>query len=305
MNTKLSLRLILAVVFALIAFIFSELVPDLPPFSHIFLRVTITVWFGLMGFGLFPDIARRASLATLSLINLLTSKVSSEVMSQLMRLPQQNPFALQTNRQHIPLGGVAANHPMILDTSAIIDGRIIDIAKTGFLNGLFLLPSFVLAELQQVADSSDYLKRTRARQGFEVLEQLKKIKSLRVEIWDKEPAAKTVDDKLLKLAKSLNGRIVTTDFNLNRVATVSGVSVLNINELANAVKTIAVPGEELKIKVIHIGKDPKQGVGYLSDGTMVVIENGADLVGKEINTEVTRMLQVPAGRMIFAKKVAK
>ena len=303
MNIQLILRLILAIVFALTAFIFSELIPDIPPFSHTFLRLTITVWFGLMGFGLFPDIARRASLSILSLINLLTARVSSEVMSQLMRLPQQNPLSLPS-RQHAPLGGVFANHPIILDTSAIIDGRIVDIAKTGFISGLILLPSFVLAELQQVADSSDYLKRSRARQGFEVIDQLKKIKGLRIEIWDKEPAAKTVDDKLLKLAKSLNGRIITTDFNLNRVATVSGIEVLNINDLANAVKTIAIPGEEIKIKIIHIGKDPKQGVGYLADGTMIVLENGADLVGKEIKAEVTRMLQVPAGRMIFAKKAS-
>lgn len=302
MNIKLTLRLVLAVIFALTAFIFSELVPDLPPFSHTFLRLTITVWFGLMGFGLFPDIAKRVSLAVVALTNIITARVSSDVMSQLMRLPQQNPFGSPGNRHHVPLGGVSSNQPLILDTSAIIDGRIVDIAKTGFINGLFLLPTFILAELQQVADSPDYLKRSRARQGFEVIENLKKIKGLRLEIWDKEPAAKTVDDKLLKLAKNLSGRIITTDFNLNRVAQVSGIPVLNINDLANALKTIAVPGEELKVKIIHIGKDAKQGVGYLSDGTMIVVEDCADLVGKEINTQVTRMLQVPAGRMIFAKK---
>lgn len=302
MNIQLILRLILAVAFALIAFIFSEVIPDVPPFSHTFLRITITVWFGLMGFGLFPDIARRISLSALSLINLFTARISSEVMSQLMRLPQQPPFPLSA-RQHAPLGGIATNRPIILDTSAIIDGRIVDIAKTSFINGLILLPSFVLAELQQVADSSDYLKRSRARHGFEVIEELKKMKNLRIELWDKEPAAKTVDDKLLKLTKSLSGRIITTDFNLNRVATISGIEVLNINDLANAVKTIAIPGEEIKIKIIHIGKDPKQGVGYLPDGTMIVLENGADLVGKEVQAQVSRMLQVPAGRMIFAKKL--
>lgn len=302
MNSKLPLRLVLAVSFALIAFIFSELIPDIPPFSHIFLRVIITVWFGLIGFGLFPDIAKRVSLASLYIVNLITNRVSSEVMSQLMRLPQHHSFSVPL-RHNAPVGGVAANQPIILDTSAIIDGRIVDVAKTGFISGIFLIPSFVLAELQQVADSSDYLKRSRGRRGFEVIDELKKIKGLRVEIWDKEPAAKTVDDKLLKLTKSLTGRIVTTDFNLNRVASVSGIKVLNINDLANAVKTLAIPGEKLDIKIIHIGKDAKQGVGYLADGTMVVVEEGADLVGKEVKVEVSRILQVAAGRMIFTKKI--
>lgn len=301
MNSKLTLRLVLAVVFALIAFIFSELIPDIPPFSHIFLRVIVTVWFGLIGFGLFPDIAKRVSIASLYLVNLITTRVSSEVMSQLMRLPQQH-FLNVPLRHNAPVGGVAANQPIILDTSAIIDGRVADIAKTGFISGLILIPSFVLAELQQVADSSDYLKRSRGRRGFEIIDDLKKVKGLRVEIWDQEPAAKTVDDKLLKLTKSLSGRILTTDFNLNRVASVSGMKVLNINDLANAVKTLAIPGENLTIKVIHIGKDAKQGVGYLNDGTMVVVEEGADLVGKEVTVEVSRILQVAAGRMIFTKK---
>ena len=196
------------------------------------------------------------------------------------------------------------NQPLILDTSAIIDGRILDIAKTGFIFGILLIPSFVLTELQQVADSSDYLKRSRGRRGFEILEELKKVKGLRTEVWDKDIMAKTVDDKLLKLAKSLNGRIITTDFNLNRVASVSGVNVLNINDLANSVKTVAIPGEHLKVKVIHLGKDPKQGVGYLPDGTMIVVEDGATLVGQDIKTEVTRILQVPAGKMIFTKRLS-
>lgn len=301
MNLKLVLRLVLAVIFALTAFIFSEVVPDLPPFSHIFLRIIITVWFGLMGFGLFPEVAQRFRQLTVSTINILTTRVSSEVMSQIMRLPQQSSLHVPM-RHHAPIGGVSVNQPLILDTSAIIDGRILDIAKTGFISGILLLPTFILAELQQVADSSDYLKRSRARRGFEIIEDLKKLKGFRIEIWDKEPVAKTVDDKLLKLAKSLNGKIITTDFNLNRVASLSGINVLNINDLANAVKTLAVPGESLTIKVIHIGKDAKQGVGYLEDGTMVVVENGAELVGKEVKTEVTRMLQVSAGRMIFTKK---
>lgn len=304
-DIELILRLILAVTFALTSFIFSEVIPDLPPFDHTIIRVLVTVWFGFIGFSLFPNLARRVTFATLSLVNMLTSKVSTEVLNQILRLPQGGNVSHNVPFGHnAPLGGVSANQPVILDTSAIIDGRILDIAKTGFVSGLILIPSFILQELQQVADSPDYLKRSRARRGFEIIDELKKIKGVRIEIWDKEPVGKNVDDKLLKLTKSLSGKILTTDYNLNRVASVSGVRVLNINELANAVKTLAIPGENLEIKVIHIGKDAKQGVGYLNDGTMIVVENGANYVGKEIDIEVTRMIQVAAGRMIFGKKLS-
>jgi uncharacterized protein YacL len=160
----------------------------------------------------------------------------------------------------------------------------------------------VLTELQQVADSSDYIKRTRGRRGFEIIEEIKKIKGLRVEIWDKEPVAKTVDEKLLRLAKSLKGKIITTDYNLNRLASVTGVMVLNINDLSNALKMVAIPGETMEIKLVHIGKDPKQAVGYLADGTMVVLENGANMVGKDVEIEITKSIQGSAGRMIFGKK---
>lgn len=295
------LRLVLATIFALTAFIFSELIPDLPPFNRIFLRVVMTVWFGLMGYGLFPDLAARVTVTAINLINQLTVKLSNEIMNQLLRMPSGGGSIHAPFTHHAPVGGVSLNQPVILDTSAIIDGRLLDIAKTGFISGTLLLPTFILTELQQVADSADYIKRSRGRRGFEIIDELKKTKGIRVEIWDKEPVAKTVDDKLLKLAKNLHGRILTTDFNLNRVASVSGVNILNINDLANAVKTVAIPGESLSLKVIHLGKDSKQGVGYLADGTMVVVENGANLVGQTIKTEVSRVLQSSAGRMIFVK----
>lgn len=300
-NAAWVLRLVLAVVFALTAFIFTEVLPDLPPFNRIFLRVVITVWFGLMGYGLFPDLAKIVSTTALRFVNNFTSRLSAEITSQMMRL-QRPQLSLGNSFSAVsPLGGVSVSHPLLLDTSAIIDGRILDIAKTHFLSGTILVPSFILTELQQVADSADYLKRSRGRRGFEVVEELKKIKGLRIEIWDKDAAGKNPDEKLLKLAKNLHGRIITTDFNLNRLATVSNIVVLNINELANAVRSIAIPGESLKVKVVHLGKDPKQGVGYLPDGTMVVVEDGAELVGREINTEVSRLIQVAAGRMIFVK----
>lgn len=296
------LRLVLAVVFALTAFIFTEVVPDIPPFNRIFLRIAITVWFGLMGFGLFPDLAKIVSTATLRFVNSFVSRLSAEITSQMLRI-QRAPIVNSSLNGTAPIGGIAVNHPLILDTSAIIDGRILDIARTNFLSGTVLVPTFVLTELQQVADSADYIKRTRGRRGFEIVEELKKVKGLRIEIWDKDGQGKNVDEKLLKLAKNLNGRIITTDFNLNRLATVSNIFVLNINELSNAVKTVAVPGEKLKVKIVHLGKDAKQGIGYLPDGTMIVVEDGADLMGKEVQTEVARLIQVAAGRMIFVKAI--
>ena len=193
--------------------------------------------------------------------------------------------------------------PIILDTSAIIDGRVLDIAKAGFLSGLILIPKFVLTELQQVADSSDDLKRGRGRRGFELIDELKSIKGVKIEIWDKDQKGKNVDDKLIELAKGVGGRIVTTDFNLNRVASLSNLVVLNVNDLANAVKTVTIPGERISIKILHIGKDPKQGVGYLEDGTMVVVAQGAQNLGKTVSVEVTKVLQMSAGRMVFGKEV--
>lgn len=302
MRTKLWLRLILAVVFALVAFIFSEAAADLLPFNRLFIRGMITLWAGLLGFGVFPDVARQITNFTLFWINSITQHVTSEIINQLMRLPK-NPSITAPISTNAPLGGVSVNQPLILDTSAVIDGRILDIAKTSFLFGVVLVPTFVLEEIQQVADSSDFLKRSRGRRGFEVIEELKRLKNIRVEIWDKGINGKGVDEKLIKLAKSLHGKIITTDFNLNKVATLSNVIVLNVNDLANAVKTIAIPGEKIEVKLVHLGKDPKQGVGYSNDGTMIVIEEGASLVGSTIKAEVTRIIQSSAGRMVFAKKI--
>lgn len=297
---KIILRLLMAVAFALPAFIFTEVIPDVPPFNRTLLRIAVTAWFALLGYGLFPDLAKIITLNTIALINAFVARVGTEVANQMViKLPGQQvqppTYSSHSNSR------VSISKPLILDTSAIIDGRILDIAKTNFLSGTVLLPSFVLSELQQVADSADYIKRSRGRRGFEIIEDLKKVKGFHIEVWDQDIAAKAVDDKLIKLAKALNGKIITTDFNLNRVASVSNVPVLNVNDLANAVKTVAIPGENLKVKVVHLGKDAKQGVGYLPDGTMIVVENGADLVGKEIDTAVSRVLQGSAGRMIFTK----
>lgn len=297
----ITLRVLLAILFALPAFIFSDVVPDVPPFHRSIIRLAITTWFALLGYGVFPDLASVISNWVLHLTNQLTDRLSNEIMSQIMRAQRQIPSLGPVGTQSPIIGGVSVNAPLILDTSAIIDGRVLDIAKTGFLFGTILIPNFVLTELQQVADSTDFLKRSRGRKGFELVEELKKTKGIRIDIWEADVAAKAVDDKIIKLAKSLHGKILTTDYNLNRVASLSNAQVLNINDLANALKTIAVPGENMSIKLVHLGKDPKQGVGYLSDGTMIVVEDGAEEIGKDVSIEVTRMLQSSAGRMIFGK----
>lgn len=190
----------------------------------------------------------------------------------------------------------------ILDTSVIIDGRIADIGETGFLEGILIIPRFVLNELQQIADSADSLKRQRGRRGLDILNKMKKgIKSVVQIVDDDFPEVKEVDEKLIYLGKKLNGTVVTNDYNLNKVAQIQGVEVLNINELAQAVKPIVLPGEEMTILISKEGKDSDQGVGYLEDGTMVVVEKGHQYMGKKIEVVVTSVLQTTAGRMIFAK----
>lgn len=191
---------------------------------------------------------------------------------------------------------------ILLDTSVIIDGRIVDIVRTGFLSGSLLIPRFVLAELQHIADSGDKLRRQRGRRGLEVLANLQKDPRLPVHISDIDvEGTREVDDKLVILARQMHSPILTNDFNLNRVAELQGVTILNINDLANAVKAVFLPGEELTVRIIQEGREARQGVGYLDDGTMVVVQDGSELVGQDVQTSVTKVLQTAAGRMIFAK----
>ena len=197
---------------------------------------------------------------------------------------------------------LAKSSAKVLDTSVIIDGRIFDLCKTGFIEGTLVIPSFVLDELRHISDSSDSLKRNRGRRGLDILNKIQKELEVETEIWEgdfKEIAE--VDSKLLKLAQKLGGKVITNDFNLNKVAEFQGVPVLNINDLANAIKPIVIPGEEMKIVVIKDGKESTQGIGYLDDGTMIVIEDGKKFIGEEIFIIVTSVLQTSAGRMIFAK----
>lgn len=300
MRLKLVLRLILAFLFATLAAIFSQLIPPFLGEASFIIRVLLTLAAGGIGYLVFPSVARSTRVITMTSLNFIIHRLSSEVSSQIFKFTRPNqPLSGATGQ----VGSIALTRPLILDTSAIIDGRILDIAKTGFISGLILVPQFVLTELQQVADSSDGLKRSRGRRGFEVVEELKKVKQIRLEVWDKGQNGKQVDDKLMNLAKSLHGRIITTDFNLNKVASVSSINVLNVNDLANAVKTVNLPGEGLEIKIVHLGKDKSQGIGYLADGTMVVVSDAADQIGRTIKIEVTKNIQTPAGRMIFAKEV--
>jgi len=190
----------------------------------------------------------------------------------------------------------------ILDTSVIIDGRIADIAETGFLDGIIVTPQFVLRELQLVADSADSLKRNRGRRGLDILQRLQKIATLQIQIVEDDfPAVREVDLKLIELAKVYEGKIITNDFNLNKVAQLQGVQVLNINELANSLKPIVLPGETMRVFILKEGKEYNQGVAYLDDGTMVVVDNARKMIGKTIDVSVTSVLQTTAGKMIFGK----
>ena len=190
---------------------------------------------------------------------------------------------------------------ILVDTSAIIDGRIADIAESGFLYGVLEVPRFVLDEVQRLADSADGMRRTRGRRGLEILNRMRKGEATPVQVIDEDvPGTPEVDSKLVALARRNGRAILTNDLNLNRIADLQGVRVLNVNSLANAVKPALLPGEDLRVKVIQPGKDAGQGVGYLDDGTMVVVENGAKSIDSEVDVTVTRVLQTVAGRMVFA-----
>ena len=228
-------------------------------------------------------------------------------------------FIMRQNDIAALLGGLSArrgeagnanwtqtNRTILLDTSVIIDGRIADIAKTGFLPGTLLIPRFVLNELQYIADSPDGLRRQRGRRGMEVLAELQKASAVVVRISDVDvEGVREVDDKLVILARQMKCPILTNDYNLNRIAELQGVLILNINELANAVKSVVLPGEVMEVNVIQEGKEANQGVGYMEDGTMVVVENGNKYLNQQIQVSVTKVLQTAAGRMIFARPEGK
>jgi uncharacterized protein YacL len=206
-----------------------------------------------------------------------------------------------------PAGIISGQSPApesmkLLDTSVLIDGRIADVCEAHFLDGVLAVPQFVLHELQFVADSSDSLKRQRGRRGLEVLERMQKMPNVDVRILDQEPSqADDVDHKLVELARRLGAKIVTNDFNLNKVATVQGLAILNVNQLANALKPVVLPGEPMRVLILREGKEPNQGVAYLDDGTMVVVDGGRRLINKSVDIQVTSVHQTTAGKMIFGR----
>jgi len=220
-----------------------------------------------------------------------------------MVMRERDFFALLSGRLGRE-GLKSSERSVLLDTSVIIDGRIADISRTGFIDGTMMIPRFVLAELQHIADSPDPLRRNRGRRGLEMLNKLQKESIVPIRITDLDVEdVREVDDKLIRLAKNLHCPIVTNDYNLNRVAELQGVRILNINELANAVRAVVLPGEAMRVYIVQEGKELGQGVGYLDDGTMVVVDNAKRYIGTEIDVTVTRMLQTNQGRMIFATPV--
>ncbi|MBM3246207.1 MAG: TRAM domain-containing protein [Candidatus Omnitrophica bacterium] len=273
---------------------------------------------------------RRVSVSGLSgavfglILGIFMAKVVGDAVSLLAKVPAESPIKLVLTLVFCYLGMVIGlrgkdefniiipyvrlrrqdqpEEVTVLDTSAIIDGRIQDIFKTKFLSGKVVIPRFVLKELQQIADSTDPIKRQRGRRGLEILHVIQKEAGLDISLHEEEfPDVPEVDAKLVKLAQLLEGKILTVDFNLNRVAAFQGIKVLNINELANALKPVVFAGEQMEIKLIKEGKEHNQGVGYLDDGTMVVVEDARRLIGQQVKVAVTSVLQTQAGRMIFTK----
>jgi uncharacterized protein YacL len=268
------------IVAALLAFPLSFLPP---PFKNImpFIGVLLCGYFGVVVF-----VTRQNDIFSVFRLN----------------LPGRQPAASEPPAPAAATPPADSPRTILLDTSVIIDGRIADIARTGFLVGTLLIPRFVLNELQYIADSPDSLRRQRGRRGMEVLSQLQKNTAVPVRISDIDvEGVREVDDKLVILARQLRGPILTNDYNLNRIAELQGVAVLNVNELANAVKSVLLPGENMSVNIIQEGKEIGQGVAYLDDGTMVVVEDGRSRMNSQANVTVTKVLQTAAGRMIFAR----
>ena len=290
-NVKIILRITLSVLFGLVGVLFGRVVlhPDAD-----FLIIVSLFAFGILGF-ILPEVLELAGQAGITAL-------ANQIMKALSDPSSINPierFSFKTRKKK----GVKYVNPLVLDTSALVDGRIVEVTRTGFIYGNFLVIPSVISELQILADSADELRRMRGRRGLEALEILEK-QRVKVEILKSEPEGDSVDEKLVVVARRLRAKIVTVDFNLNKVAKVQGVAVLNVNELTNALKAPVLPGEHLTIVVNTIGRGRNQGVGYLADGTMVVVEGGAKLIGREVTVLVHRLLQTEAGKMIFARPSA-
>lgn len=311
-KSRLYSAIIIATIFALIG-IYLAGIFDLPePFTLNTTRLVYAILGILLSILFFSQITSWVVKTTAKLFKMAIEKLALEISKQFTTITTHNPFAPQNaaeglisseglNKLKTEMQGV-----IILDTSSLIDGRLLDVARSGFLSGLILVPDFVLRELQLVADSSDQTKRARGRRGFEIINQLKRVRGIKVEVWDRNLAKLTkqdmeVDDRLVSLAKTLGGKLLTCDYNLNQVAKLRGVTVLNINDLTNALKTLPIPGEILQVKLTQPGKEKDQMVGFLPDGTMVVVKGGKPRLNSEVETKINKVIQGSAGRILFGK----
>lgn len=248
-----------------------------------------------------PEKEKRSPVFSPKLIGAIADEVSKTIISRfpsMMHMPKRKPKPKKTKK---------IEYALLLDTSAIIDGRIFDIISTGLLNGVIVILSSILMELKHLADSQDAVRRERGRKGLELLEKLRKGKQMKivtlVEDDEKNFEGLEVDEKLIRIAKFHKGKVITCDYNLEKKANIENVKAININALANHLKVIAVPGESLHITISHPGKEPSQGVGYMDDGTMIVLENGVNQVGKSVDVVVSRVIQTATGRILFAKRI--
>lgn len=289
---KVLIRPSITIAFAFIGAFVARVVtpPEIFSVTGVYFVVIAGGAFGLLGF-ILPEVIEFMGKAG---INVLARQIAD-------RFPEPSEIRFGRSSKKKPSKKKYVN-PIVVDTSVLVDGRIIEVVKTGFLFGTFIIIPSVIDELHKLSDSSNDLKRGRGRLGLDKLAQLKKEKGIKVEILKTEPKDEEVDAKLVKMAKDVKGSLLTLDYNLNKVASVKGVKILNLNELANAVKTAVLPQDSLDIKVSAKGKEKNQGVGYLEDGTMVVVEDGAGFRGKSIRVKVQRVFQTAAGKMIFARK---
>lgn len=277
----------------IIAFLLTKIYQDIVP-NAIYVTLTIAIYVMLGFVGVVVGTKKGSEVINQSFAKMVQTPAKAEKK-------EENPYAYSEKdkkKQRVP---------KILDTSVIIDGRVLEIMKTGFLEGPIVIPEFVLHELRHIADSSDGLKRTKGRRGLDILNKIQEEYGIEIYNTDGEKALAEipeVDVKLLKLAQMIKGKVVTNDFNLNKVATIKEVPVLNINELANALKPMVIPGESMTVTLIKQGKDQNQAVAYLDDGTMIVVENGRKKIGQTVEIIVTSVLQTAAGRMIFGKAIA-
>jgi uncharacterized protein YacL len=272
---------------------------------------TRTVFFGLIGLGMGILVAGLVNLITGPLFlgdtaTLLVWQSATVLILGYLGLIYGGQMAEEHLKGHklsenVDVAILERNNK-ILDTSVIIDGRIADLCETGFLEGIFIIPQFILQELQHIADSPDSLKRARGRRGLDILHRIQNMADIRVKITEEDfPNIKQVDSKIVALAKKLNAKVVTNDLNLNKVAGLQGVTVLNINELSNALKPVVLPGETMRVFILKEGKESGQGVAYLDDGTMIVVDDARKFIGKNVDVIVTSVLQTTAGRMIFTR----